>query len=327
MTLSHADFMKMCTQYNAQQHSKEEFEAPNREKINLLVKNALGDIIERFNTTHVAETPINHDMIQVICSNMKRHITQHCDDPEQKALAHKAVEDCLSAAEHQKIEVENQLKAGNRLGLYHFVHKFYAPFVERNPIDWNPLENFEPTRFPYNDLQIPITMSDEEISKIWEATGMLQLRPNDPHAENLVIGCENSTLVGPGGENLEHSLQEAYDTHSDSDQQYYTHYRDQHQHAGEVTIAPDLANNPTIIGLFNHHFLKSIFPNHRFNKIYFEGYFPTNHVSRQHCQDLIDLLTDQGRIYFKDGNHEEDITSWIQWGADVDGVYQEPSGE
>ncbi len=109
--------------------------------------------------------------------------------------------------------------------------------------------------FPWKELDIGLPI--DAIERIAREQKVIQLRPVDPNAKILVVGCGNKPLVDAGG-------------FSFLDKKEKTEYQARHAHPNTITINPHLPTNPTIIGLFGSDVFP-VLPDGQFDLIVMEG--------------------------------------------------------
>ncbi len=174
-------------------------------------------------------------------------------------------------------------------------HPFLALFADESYAfiknDW-PLGKFK----TYLPCDVQVELSFDNIKTNFQKYRMLQLREIDQDAEVLIIGCGNGRLSDMGG----------YPNKDDKE------YALDHIHYGEVTLSPDLTDNPTIIAFFNDQIISPIFKGKKFKKIIFEGYFPGSGTNPENCQDLLKLLDTKGDIYINDENISERLEKYVK---------------
>ncbi len=155
------------------------------------------------------------------------------------------------------------------------------------------LEKMYNCEFDYRNLEVTLPL--EKIQEIYHVHGVVQLRPIDPSAKILIIGCGNGRLSCGGGSSL------AFDNPmilfgKETLGIYNRDYSIKHQHPGAITIDPSLSANPTILGYFGNQPLSPLFKGQKFDTIIFEGYFDSRQ-QRFRKSDLANLLSEQGAIY------------------------------
>lgn len=178
-----------------------------------------------------------------------------------------------------------------------FIKKVYTPMLGEDALGYDgqlcvsEILRTKPATFFITEFSI------EKMEECFKKYGVVQLRELNKEAKTLVIGCGHDYIdldIFPDIEYLENRITD----------------NKEHSHAGQVTVDIDLMRNPDILANFGKAFLSPLFQGHKFEKVIFEGFAPE--ISKEICQDTLNLLKTNGKILICAGSEEEDFTSIFQ---------------
>lgn len=206
------------------------------------------------------------------------------------------------ASEKLKMSPLNEVKAEKLFSLY---AKFFERFTKENSeiaqgVQWmkEGFNSVKECQFQWRDLDV--TLSEEEIGKTLEKTGVLQLRPIDKDSRILIVGCGNKPLADSGG----FPITEPEDIQ----------YQNEHTHHNAVTIDPHLAANPTLVAFFGAQKLPMI-ENGHFDLIVIEGVsICDTPIGREELQRV---LSPHGRVVVSQDSIKGYEFSWENNKADM----------
>lgn len=147
--------------------------------------------------------------------------------------------------------------------------------------------------FDYRNLEVTLPM--QQIRQIYETERVIQLRPIDPSATTLIIGCGNGRLSCAGGSSYGFNAEKT-PWSKEPWKVYARKHSVEHLHPGVITIDPQLAANPTLVAYFGDQPVSKIFKGQKFDTIIFEGYY-SDYPQKFRKSDLIELLSENGRLY------------------------------
>lgn len=130
--------------------------------------------------------------------------------------------------------------------------------------------------YAWQDLRLSLRL--DQMEKIWEETGVIQLRVIPKDAKTLIVGCGNCPIVDDGGYPLEAKSK----NHSRSQ-----NYRMTHAHLNAITINPHLAANPILVGFFGYQNFPML-KDGQFDLIAIEGAaFPETDLTQKELKRLL----------------------------------------
>lgn len=222
-----------------------------------------------------------------IDENVKENVAQYLQKMFGNAKA------CIQM---QKEVNEERLKRKTLLNdenIETFIERIYIPMMGNDALEFDgklcvsDILKTKPASFFITEFSI------DEMDVCIKKYGVVQLRKLNKEATKLVIGCGHDLIdlnIFPDVENLKDKI----------------NYNKQHEHVGQVTVDIDLMRNPDFLANYGKVLLSPIFEGHQFEEIIFEGFDPD--MSKDICQDIINLLKPRGKILVKCGSKEDDYT-------------------
>jgi hypothetical protein len=172
---------------------------------------------------------------------------------------------------------------------------FKIPYAEQSHDRW-----FKDVLFDWNDVDLQ--SSPEEIESIYKQFKVVLVRPIDPEARTLLIGCGNGKFSDEGNRPL-------YD-------EYYPYSLAHNHPSNMVTVDLDLSANPTILAPFGLFSIAGLFGAQKFDHIILEGTFgyrPSDQGNDDFSvcglEDVQQLLAPSGKVSFWDEGEETDVTA------------------
>ncbi len=150
-----------------------------------------------------------------------------------------------------------------------FLEEIYTPFYGSKEFSLNP-----------DELASDIPL--ETMRDCFRRLGVVPLRRWESDWDTLVIGCGNLRQTGCDGEKINDLF-----------------YAKEHEHEGQVTISPDLCDNPHLLAFVGSQFIAPYFQGKKFKRVIFEGFFPFPRMRKEFCRDLNKIA--DGNILFVEG--------------------------
>jgi hypothetical protein len=235
----------------------------------------------------------NFLLAQEMCDSFKLEALEALESPQICVIVGNIFDDVFAKTKRSAQKDTTVLH-----GLYRDLLKHHAPkeemFRKASYESW-----FKNKGFDWEDLNFEC--EPEGVRAKYEQFRVIQLRPIDPTATTLMIGCGNGRLSDQGG-------YPAYDEP----------YSLGHNHPlSVVTLDIDLGANPTIVAPFGVYSVADVFGSQKFETIIFEGTLGYSQAgpykfSLVGAQDACRLLAPHGKIYVTDDESQEDITQRVK---------------
>jgi hypothetical protein len=162
--------------------------------------------------------------------------------------------------------------------------------------------------FDWSDVDLHCSI--QQIQDSYRQFKVLQVRPIDPDATTLMIGCGNGRFSDEGNEPLD------VDAFVDEYENPFE-YSLRHNHPlSVVTVDLDLSSDPTIIAPFGLYPIAGVFRGKKFDEIILEGtvgYYPLGQdgISTIGVEDARSLLAPGGKLYFRNEDEQADWTDLL----------------